>query len=71
VSLWQAGALGCDQFFSKDHTVESATASGVTVQVSLEDSGWKLRATVAVSNKGEEVVELFPARITLDELQPT
>jgi hypothetical protein len=70
VVRWQAGAPGCDQFFSKGHTVESATANGVTVQVSLEDSGWKLRATVAVSNKGEGVVELFPALITLDELQP-
>jgi len=70
VVRWQAGAPGCGQFFSKGHTVESATANGVTVQVSLEDSGWKLRATVAVSNKGEEVVELLPAGITLDELQP-
>ena len=70
VVRWQAGAPGCDQFFSKGHTVESATANGVTVQVSLEDSGWRLRATVAVSNKGEEVVEVFPALITLDELQP-
>ena len=70
VVRWQAGAPGCDQFFSKGHTVESATANGLTVQVSLEDSGWKLRATVAVSNRGEEVVELFPALITLDELQP-
>jgi hypothetical protein len=70
VVRWQADAPGCDQFFSKGHSVESATANGVTVQVSLEDSGWKLRATVAVSNKGEEVVELFPVLITLDELQP-
>jgi hypothetical protein len=70
VVRWQAGAPGCDQFFSKGHTVESATANGVTVQVSLEDSGWKLRATIAVSNKGDEVVELFPVLITLDELQP-
>jgi hypothetical protein len=70
VVRWQAGGPGCDQFFSKGHTVESATANGVTVQVALEDSGWKLRATVAVSNKGEEVVELLPAGITLDELQP-
>jgi hypothetical protein len=70
VVRWQAGAPGCDQFFSKGHTVESATANGVTVQVSLEDSGWKLRATVAVSNKGEDTVELFPVLITLDELQP-
>ncbi len=70
VVRWQAGAPGCDQFFTKGHTVESATINGVTVQVSLEDSGWKLRTTVAVSNKSEEVVEVYPGLITLDELQP-
>jgi hypothetical protein len=70
VVRWQAGAPGCDQLFSKGHAIESATANGITVQVSLEDSGWKLRATVAVSNKGEEVVEIFPILVTLDELQP-
>ena len=70
VVRWQADAPGCDQFFSKGHTVESATANGVTVQASLEDSGWKLRATVAVSNQSEDTVELFPVLITLDELQP-
>jgi len=70
VVRWQAGAPGCDQFVSKGHTVESATANGVTVQVSLEDSGWKLRATVAISNNSEEVIELFPVLVTLDELQP-
>ena len=70
VVRWQAGALGCDQFFSRGHAVESATANGVTVQVSLEDSGWKLRATIAVSNSGGEGVEVFPGLITLDELQP-
>jgi len=70
VVRWQAGASGCDQFFSKGHTVESATAKGVTVQVSLEDSGWKLRTTIAISNQSEEVIELFPVLITLDELQP-
>lgn len=70
VVRWQAGASGCDQFVSKGHTVESATANGVTVQVSLEDSGWKLRATIAISNQGDEMIELFPVLITLDELQP-
>ena len=70
VVRWEAGAPGCDQFFSKGHTVESATVNGITVQVSLEDSGWKLRATVAVSNKSGEPVEVLPSLITLDELQP-
>jgi hypothetical protein len=70
VVRWQAGAPGCDQFMSKGHTVESATARGITVQVSLEDTGWKLRATIALSNKSKESLEILPGLITLDELQP-
>ncbi len=70
VVRWQSGAAGCEQFSVKGYTVESATANGMTVQVSLQDSGWKLRATIAISNEAGEVVEVLPALITLDELQP-
>jgi hypothetical protein len=70
VVRWQAGAPGCEQFTVKGYNVESATANGMTVQVSLQDSGWKLRATIAISNEAGEVIEVLPALITLDELQP-
>jgi hypothetical protein len=70
VLRWQAGAPGCDKFMTNGHTAESATANGITVQVFLEDSGWKLRATVAVSNGSVDTVELFPGLVTLDELRP-
>jgi hypothetical protein len=70
VVRWQAGAPGCDQFAVKGYTVESATANGVTVQVSLQDSGWKLRATIAISNEAGQTIEVLPALISLDELQP-
>ena len=70
VVRWQSGAAGCDQFSVKGYTVESATANGLTVQVSLQDSGWKLRATIAISNAEGETVEVFPALVTLDELEP-
>lgn len=70
VVRWQAGAPGCEQFSVKGYTVESATANGMTVQVSLQDSGWKLRATIAVSNGSTETVEVLPGLVTLDELQP-
>jgi hypothetical protein len=71
VVRWQASAPGCDQFAAKGYTVESATANGITVQVSLQDSGWKLRATIAISNQAGETIEVLPALITLDELQPS
>jgi hypothetical protein len=70
VVRWQAGAPGCDQFSVKGYTVESATANGLTVQVSLQDSGWKLRATIAISNEAGETIEVLPVLVTLDELQP-
>jgi hypothetical protein len=68
---WNAGAPGCDQFISRGRQVESATANGVTVQVSLQDTGWKLRASVAVSNEATAQVYVNPSLITLDELTPT
>jgi hypothetical protein len=70
VVRWAAGAPGCDEFLSHGRHVESVTANGVTVQVSLQDTGWKYRANVAVSNQSGEKVEVLPGIITLDELLP-
>lgn len=71
VARWRAGAPGCEQFMSQSRLVESLTANGVTVQVSLQDTGWKLRATIAISNQGGANLDVTPALITLDELKPS
>jgi hypothetical protein len=70
VARWEAGAPGCDEFISHGRHVESITANGVTVQVSVQDSGWKYRANVAVSNQSNEKVEVLPGIVTLAELAP-
>ena len=70
VARWQAGAPGCDQFMSQGRLIESITANGITVQVSLQDTGWKLRAYVAISNHGDGDLSVQPSLISLDELQP-
>ncbi len=70
IARWQSGAPGSDQFFSGGSVVESLTANGVTVQVSLQDTGWKLRASVAIANEGDQPVHYNPAGFTLDELKP-
>ncbi len=70
VARWNAGAPGCDEFRSQGRLVESLTVNGVTVQVSLQDTGWKLRASVAISNQTERSLDVAPSLITLDELQP-
>jgi hypothetical protein len=67
---WSAGAPGCDEFLSHGRHVESITANGITVQVSIQDSGWKYRASIAVSNQSPSSVEVTPGIITLDELMP-
>ena len=56
---------------SQGRIVESLTANGVTVQVSLQDTGWKLRASLAISNQGAANLDVMPTLITLDELQPS
>jgi hypothetical protein len=67
---WQAGAPGCTEFESNGRMVESITANGITVQVALQDTGWKLRANVAVAYNGADDVLVMPGMIALDELQP-
>jgi len=70
IARWQSGAPGSDQFFSGGSLVESLSANGITVQVSLQDTDWKLRANVAIANEGGEPVQFNPAGFTLDELKP-
>jgi hypothetical protein len=70
VARWEAGAPGCDQFMSHGRHVESITANGITVQVSVQDTGWKYRTNVAVFNESEGTVNVMPSIIGLDELQP-
>jgi hypothetical protein len=70
VARWQEGAPGCDQFISDGGLVESLTVNGVTVQVSLYDTGWKLRANVAIANGGSESIHVEPSKFILDEIGP-
>lgn len=70
IARWQSGAPGSDQFYSGSAVVESLTANGITVQVSLQDTGWKLRASVAIANEGTHTIHFNPAGFTLDELKP-
>jgi len=70
IARWQSGAPGSDQFYSGGKLVESLTANGITVQISLQDTGWKFRASVAIANKSDENAHFNPAGFTLDELKP-
>jgi hypothetical protein len=70
VVRWHEGAPGCDHFVSNGILVESLTTSGVTVQVSLHDTGWKLRANVAIANEGSESISIEPSKFILDEIGP-
>lgn len=66
VARWRPGAKGCDQFTRDGAVVESLTANGVTVQVSLQDTGAKLRAQVALGNFTNLHVYIDPIGITLE-----
>jgi hypothetical protein len=70
IARWQSGAPGSDQFLSDGSLVESLRANGITVQISLQDTGWKLRASVAIANESDGTIHFDPAGFTLDELKP-
>jgi len=72
IARWRSGAPGSDQFLSvsDDSLIESLRANGITVQVSLQDTGWKLRANVAIANESDAPIYFNPSGFTLDELQP-
>jgi hypothetical protein len=67
---WQSGSKGSAQFRSGSESVESLTANGVTVQISLQDTGWKMRANVAVVNSNKLAVYVLPRLVSLDEIAP-
>ncbi|HEY8715781.1 MAG TPA: hypothetical protein VIM00_10390 [Candidatus Acidoferrum sp.] len=69
VAKWVAGTEGSERFFTEGTLVESLTINGVTVQVSLQDSGWKLRANIAVANGSLLGVEVIPSHIALNDVQ--
>jgi len=62
---WLAGTEGSQRFYSEGLEMESLTVNGVTVQVSLQDTGWKLLANIAVANGGLQAVNVVPSNITL------
>jgi hypothetical protein len=68
---WQHGSAGSSEFTNGDKLVESLTVNGITVQVSLQDSGWKLRANVAVANSSPQPVYVLPRLVSLDEIAPS
>jgi hypothetical protein len=68
VSRWVEGAPGCDQFMNNGRLVESLTVNGITAQVSLHDTGWKLRANVAIANEGSAPITIDPSQFILDEI---
>jgi hypothetical protein len=68
VSRWEESAPGCDQFMNNGRLVESLTVNGITVQVSLHDSGWKLRANVAIANESSAAISVDPSKFILDEI---
>lgn len=71
VARWGDGIPGCSQFLSSDASfVESMSVEGITVQVSLYDTGWKFRAQVAIANDSGRPIDIDPSKFVLDEIGP-
>ncbi len=70
VARWQSGSKGSYEFTNGDKLVESLTANGITVQISLQDTGWKMRTNVAVVNASQQPIYVLPRLLSLDETAP-
>jgi hypothetical protein len=69
VARWDDRIPNCTSFMSTDHSiVESTSVEGITVQVSLYDTGWKYRALIAIANDSPQPVEIDPSKFMLDEI---
>ena len=68
MARWVAGTPGSERLYSEGSLVESLTVNGVTVQVSLQDTGWKLLANIAVANHSLEAINVIPSHIELSDL---
>ena len=71
VAKWTPGTPGSDKFYNDDVLVESLTVHAVTVQVSLQDTGWKLIAHVAIANGGTDSVNVVPSGLALTNVAQT
>ena len=71
VARWAVGIPGCNEFMAADGSiVQSTSLEGITVQVSLYDTGWKFRAQVAIENDSPRPIEIEPSKFVLDEIGP-
>ncbi|HKW57984.1 MAG TPA: SH3 domain-containing protein [Candidatus Acidoferrum sp.] len=70
VARWHSGAPGSSQFFRNGSLVQALSASGISVQISAEETGRNLRTEIAIGNHGTQAAYFDPARFTLDELTP-
>jgi hypothetical protein len=71
VARWKAGTAGSEQFMGSDGSVvESLKVNGMTVQVSLRDTGWKYRANVALANGSSQPIDINPSKFILDNVGP-
>jgi len=70
VIAWAPGATGCDSIFSGGARYKTITTEDVYVSVSLQDTGWKLRADIYVRNKGLDRLDVLPEMVSLSVVSP-
>jgi hypothetical protein len=67
---WQEGAESSDKFISDGAVVKVLTVGGVTVSASLQDTGWKMRADIMITNRSGQRFDVLPETFTLEVIAP-
>ena len=67
---WHESSQGSDKFLKDGAVIKVLTESGVTVAVSLRDTGWKMRADIMITNNTERRFDVLPEMFTLHAVTP-
>jgi hypothetical protein len=67
---WREGMEGTDRYFRDGKIIESLTVNGLTVSVSLRNTGWRMRSDVVITNNTDQRIDVQPEKFFLEVLGP-
>jgi hypothetical protein len=67
IYIWSDGGPGCGRSLFDGHVVKIIDTGAYRVEVSLNDTGWKMRADILIVNRSSQQVDVHPEQFRLTE----
>lgn len=68
--VWKKSGEGFDSYYQQGTFFEVTRYNGLEVRTALSDTGWRMKATVAILNRGTVRVDVLPQTFRLDVVVP-